>query len=135
MIHSTSIIDKKCKIGNNVQIGPYSVIGPNVEIGDNTIIQSHVNISGNTIIGNGNKIYPFVSINDPQDLKFNGEPTNLIIGDNVMIGGQAGISGHLKIGNNVLIGGGSGVIRDIPDNNKVMGYPSKDLRKFLKENK
>jgi len=82
MIHPTAIVDKKCKIGNNVQIGPYSVIGPNVEIGDNTIIQSHVNISGNTKIGSENKIYPFVSINDPQDLKYNGESTNLIIGDN-----------------------------------------------------
>ena len=52
-----------------------------------------------------------------------------------MIGGQAGISGHLKVGNNVQIGGGSGVIKDIPDNSKVMGYPAKDLKKFIKENK
>ena len=52
-----------------------------------------------------------------------------------MIGGQAGISGHLKIGNNVQIAGGSGVIKDIPDNTKVMGYPAKDLRNFLRENK
>ena len=52
-----------------------------------------------------------------------------------MIGGQAGISGHLKIGNNVQIGGGSGVIKNIPDNSKVMGYPSKDLRQFIKDNK
>ena len=50
-----------------------------------------------------------------------------------MIGGQAGISGHLKVGNNVQIGGGSGVIRDIKDNTKVMGYPAKDLKKFIKE--
>ena len=57
------------------------------------------------------------------------------IGNNVSIGGQAGISGHLKIGNNVQIGGGSGVIKNIPDNSKVMGYPAKDIRKFLKENK
>ena len=57
------------------------------------------------------------------------------LGNNVMIGGQAGISGHLKIGSNVQIGGGSGVIKDISDNSKVMGYPSKDLRQFLKENK
>ena len=63
-------------------MGPYCVIGPNVEIGESTVIQSHVNISGNVKIGKGNKIYPFVSINDPQDLKYNGEPTNLIIGDN-----------------------------------------------------
>ena len=57
-----------------------------------------------------------------------------VIGNNVMIGGQAGISGHLKIGNNVQIGGGSGVIKNIPDNSKVMGYPAKDLRSFIKEN-
>ena len=52
-----------------------------------------------------------------------------------MIGGQAGISGHLKIGNNVKIGGGSGVIKDIPDNSKVMGYPAKNLKNFIRENK
>ena len=51
----------------------------------------------------------------------------------VQIGGQAGISGHLKIGNNVQIGGGSGVIKNIPDNSKVMGYPAKDIRSFLKD--
>ena len=82
MIHQTAIISKNAEIDKEVFIGPYCVIGPNVEIGENTIIQSHVNISGNVKIGKGNKIYPFVSINDPQDLKYNGEPTNLIIGDN-----------------------------------------------------
>ena len=69
MIHKTAIIDSKAKLDKNVQVGPYSVIGPNVEIGEDTIIQSHVNISGNTKIGKGNKIYPFVSMNDPQYLK------------------------------------------------------------------
>ena len=57
------------------------------------------------------------------------------IGDNVLIGGQAGISGHLKVGNNVQIAGGSGVIKNIPDNKKVMGYPAKDIKIFIKENK
>jgi UDP-3-O-[3-hydroxymyristoyl] glucosamine N-acyltransferase len=52
-----------------------------------------------------------------------------------MIGGQAGISGHLNIGSNVQIGGGSGVIKNIPNNSKVMGYPATDLRRFIKENK
>ena len=51
------------------------------------------------------------------------------------IGGQAGISGHLRVGNNVEIGGGSGVIKDIPDNVKVMGYPAKSIREFLKNNR
>ena len=57
------------------------------------------------------------------------------MGNNVIIGGQAGISGHLKIGNNVKIGGGSGVIKDISDNSKVMGYPAKNFKKFLRENR
>ena len=57
------------------------------------------------------------------------------LGDNVVIGGQAGISGHLKIGNNVKIGGGSGVINDIPDNSQVMGYPAIPLRDFIKQRK
>ena len=52
-----------------------------------------------------------------------------------MIGGQAGISGHIKIGNNVKIGGGSGVVKNIPDNAKVMGYPAKDIKKFIIESK
>ena len=81
MIHKTAIVDPNAKISKNVKIGPYTVIGPNVEIGNETEIQSHVNISGNTKIGKKNKIYPFASIgNDPQDLKFKGEKTNLVIG-------------------------------------------------------
>jgi len=127
MIHKTAIVDKKCKIGNNVQIGPYSVIGPNVEIGDNTIIQSHVNINGNTIIGNGNKIYPFVSINDPQDLKYDGESTNLIIGDNnkfreyVTIN-PGTVSGGSKttIGNNCLFMIASHIAHDCQVGNNVV---------------
>ena len=57
------------------------------------------------------------------------------IGNKVMIGGQSGISGHIKIGDNVQIGGGSGVIKNIPSNSKVMGYPAKNIRNFLKDNK
>ena len=57
------------------------------------------------------------------------------IGNNVSIGGQAGVSGHLKIGNNVKIGGGSGVVKDINDNQIVMGYPAIPLKDFLKNQK
>jgi len=110
MIHKTAIIDSNAKISQNVTIGPYSVIGPNVEIGDGTVIQSHVNITGNTKIGSNNKIYPFVSIgNDPQDLKFKGEKTLLVIGDNNKIReyvtinpGTEGGGGKTKVGNNCL---------------------------------
>ena len=55
------------------------------------------------------------------------------VGNNVSIGGQAGISGHLTIGNNVKIGGGSGVVKDIPDNVTVMGYPAVNLKSFLRK--
>ena len=78
MIDKTAIINKTAKVHSSVKVGPYSVIGPNVEIGENTEIQSHVSITGNTKIGKGNKIYPFVSINDPQDLKSSGEETSLV---------------------------------------------------------
>ena len=127
MIHKTAIIDPKAKLDKNVQVGPYSIIGPNVEIGENTIIQSHVNISGNVKIGKGNKIYPFVSINDPQDLKYNGEPTNLIIGDNNKIReyvtinpGTVGGGGKTVIGNNCLFMISSHIAHDCKIGNNVI---------------
>ncbi len=110
MIDKTAIINSKAKVAPSAKIGPYTVIGPNVEIGENVKIHSHVNISGNTVIGKGNNIYPFASIgNDPQDLKYNGEKTKLIIGDNNKIReyvtinpGTEGGGGLTKIGNNCL---------------------------------
>jgi UDP-N-acetylglucosamine acyltransferase len=127
MIHETAIINPKAKIGKNVQIGPYSVIGPNVEIGDNTIIKSHANISGNTRIGRENKIYPFVSINDPQDLKYNGESTNLIIGDNNKIReyvtinpGTVSGGGKTIIGSNCLFMIASHIAHDCKVGNNVI---------------
>ena len=127
MIHSTAIIDSKAKISENVHIGPYCVIGPNVEINENTEIQSHVNISGNTKIGKGNKIYPFVSINDPQDLKYNGEPTDLVIGDNNKIReyvtinpGTVGGGGKTIIGNNCLFMVSSHVAHDCQLGNNII---------------
>jgi UDP-N-acetylglucosamine acyltransferase len=127
MIHKTAIIDPKANIGSDVTIGPYTVIGPNVEIGNNTIIQSHVNISGNTKIGIGNKIYPFVSINDPQDLKYNGESTNLIIGDNNNIReyvtinpGTVSGGGKTIIGNNCLFMIASHIAHDCQVGNNVI---------------
>ena len=111
MIHKTAIVDNKAKISSTVEIGPYSIIGPNVEIGDHTIIQSHVNIAGYTLIGKKNKIYPFASIgNDPQDLKYKGEKTELVIGDGNTIReyttintGTVGGGGLTKIGDNSLL--------------------------------
>ena len=83
MIHKTAIVDKKAKISDDVQIGPYCIIGPEVEIGSNSVLHSHVNIVGNTKIGENNQIYPFSSIGTPpQDLKYKGEKNSLVIGNN-----------------------------------------------------
>ena len=143
MIHKTSIIDKKAKISSSAKIGPYTIIGPEVEIGENVNIYSHVNISGHTKIGSGTIIFPFSSIGtQPQDLKYKGEKSKLIIGKNNIIreyvtinpGTEGGggltsigneclfmISSHIahdcKIGNNVVIAnnvpiGGHAVIED-----------------------
>ncbi len=127
MIDKTTIVDTKAKIGKNVKIGPYCIIGPNVEIGENTTIHSHVNISGNTKIGKGNTFYPFVSINEPQDLKYKGEPTKLIIGDNNKIReyvtinpGTVGGGGKTVIGNNCLFMISSHIAHDCQVGNNVI---------------
>ena len=127
MIHKTAIVNSKAKISNNVTIGPYSVIGPNVVIGENTVLQSHVNILGDVEIGKGNKIYPFVSINEPQDLKYKGETTKLIIGNNNKIReyvsinpGTVGGGGKTVIGNNCLFMVSSHVAHDCQLGNNII---------------
>ena len=128
MIHKTAIIDSKAKVATSVEIGPYCVIGPNVEIAENVKIHSHVNISGYTKIGKDNTIYPFASIgNDPQDLKYNGEETKLIIGDNNKIReyvtinpGTEGGGGLTKVGNNCLFMISSHVAHDCYVGNNVI---------------
>ncbi len=115
-------------IGDNVEIGCNNTIDrgslSNTVIGDGTFLDNQVHIAHNVKIGKNCIITGQVG--------FAGSSS---IGNRVMIGGQAGISGHLKVGDNVQIGGGSGVIKNIPSNTKVMGYPAKNIRNFLKENK
>ena len=78
-----SYISKKAKIHSSVKIGPYCVIGDNIEIGEDCVLHSHVSLSGNTKIGKNNIFYPFSSIGSaPQDLKYKGEKSFLIIGNN-----------------------------------------------------
>jgi len=128
MIHKTALVDSNAKISKDVSIGPYSIIGPNVEIGEGTVIQSHVNITGNTVIGAFNEIYPFASIgNDPQDLKFKGEITQLEIGNNNKIReyvtinrGTKGGGGKTKVGDNCLFMVSSHVAHDCEVGNNVI---------------
>jgi UDP-3-O-[3-hydroxymyristoyl] glucosamine N-acyltransferase len=116
------IIEEDCEIGCGSTIDRGSM--SNTIIGRNTYLDNQIHIAHNVRIGENSIIAGQVGI-----------AGSSIIGKNVKIGGQAGISGHLKIGNNVEIAGGSGVIKDIPDNSKVMGYPAKNIRQFLKENR
>jgi UDP-N-acetylglucosamine acyltransferase len=82
LIHSSAIIADSAVIADDVEIGPFCVIGDNVVIGKGTSIDSHVVINGPTTIGSDNHIYQFASIgDDPQDKKYAGEPTRLVIGD------------------------------------------------------
>ena len=128
MIHKTAIINNNAKISESAEIGPYAVIGPNVVIEANVKIHSHVNINGNTIIGKNNQIYPFASIgNDPQDLKYNGEETKLIIGENNKIReyvtinpGTVGGGGITSIGNNCLFMISSHIAHDCKVGNGVI---------------
>jgi len=83
LIHDQAIIEEGAIIGNNVTIGPWTYVGGNVVIGDDCHISSHVVINGPTQLGKGNRIFQFASIGeDCQDLKYAGEATELIIGDN-----------------------------------------------------
>ena len=86
MIHPTAVVSPKAQIDKNVKIGPYCVIDENVILGANNVLISHVHISGNTKINNGNKFFPFSSIGlIPQDKKYKGENSKLIIGNNNII--------------------------------------------------
>ncbi len=85
-IHPTAIVEDGAKIGDDVEIGPYSVVGANVVLGDGVRLRSHVVVGGKTRIGAGTEIYPFASIGlAPQDLKYAGEESELIIGERCRI--------------------------------------------------
>ena len=81
-IHSTTIVHPAAELAPDVEIGPYSVIGPEVRIGTGTKVASHVVIQGRTTLGEENVVFPFASVGTiPQDLKYRGEPSDLVIGN------------------------------------------------------
>lgn len=82
-IHSSSIVDPNAKLGSGVKIGPFCVVGAHVELGDGCKLHSHVVIEGHTVLGANCEIFPFASLGHiPQDLKFEGEESRLVIGSN-----------------------------------------------------
>ena len=82
LIHHTAIIDPKAELDSSVKVGAYTIIGPNVQIGAGSEIGPHAVIEGHTTIGENNRIFQFASLGAiPQDKKYRGEPTRLIIGN------------------------------------------------------
>ena len=85
-IHPTAIVEKGARLGQRVRIGPYCVIGADVVLADDVELASHVVIGGHTTIGEKTRVFPFASLGlPPQDLKYKGEPTRLVIGKNNVI--------------------------------------------------
>jgi UDP-N-acetylglucosamine acyltransferase len=111
-IHPTAIVDPSAQVGEDVVIGPYCVVGPDVVIGDGCLLHNHVTIQSLTTIGRGNTFYPFSVIGaDPQDRKYRGEQTTLVIGNGNRI--REHVTIHRGTGN------GGGVTR-VGDNNLIM---------------
>jgi len=129
MIHPTAIIEEGAQIGAGCKIGPYSIVGPNVVLHDNVELKAHVNLDGHTTVGEGTVIYPFASIGSaPQDLKYAGEKSELIIGKNNVIREHATMNpgtqtGGMKtiVGDNCLFMMATHVAHDcIIGNNVIM---------------
>ena len=86
LIHPSAIVDPAARLGVDVEIGPFCVVGPHVVLGDRVVLKSHVVVDGHTQIGEGTVVFPFASLGGrPQDLKFSGEPSELMIGKNNVI--------------------------------------------------
>lgn len=127
-IHSTAIVHAGAEIDPSADIGPYCVIGPHVKIGANTRLLSHVVIDNDTVVGTGNVIHPFAALGGPpQDLKFKGERSRLVVGDNNVIREGATLHlgtshGHMetRVGSNCLLMAYSHVAHDCTVGNRVV---------------
>lgn len=99
-IHPTALVDPGARLGAGVKIGPFCLVGPDVELGDGCELLSHVVVTGTTTIGPRAKIYPFAAIgHPPQDLKYSGEPTRVVIGSDCIIRESVTIHPGTKAGN------------------------------------
>lgn len=114
MIHATAIVHPEARVDASVEVGPYCMIGPHVRIGEGTVLKSHVVVEGWTEIGESNVVFPFAVLGAvPQDLKYKGEPTRLVIGNHNTIRESV----TLNLG--TVQGGG---VTSIGDHNLLMAY-------------
>ena len=85
-VHPTALIEDGAELGQGVVIGPYCIVGPEVRLGSGVVLESQLVVTGRTEIGLGSRIFPFASIgHPPQDLKYHGEASKLVIGSNTVI--------------------------------------------------
>ncbi|MGZ8253696.1 MAG: acyl-ACP--UDP-N-acetylglucosamine O-acyltransferase [Burkholderiaceae bacterium] len=81
-VHPTALVDRKAELAADVDIGPYCIVGPRVTLGSGTVLDAHVVVGGRTTVGRGNRFFPFCAIGGvPQDKKYGGEDTELVMGD------------------------------------------------------
>ncbi|WP_415393690.1 acyl-ACP--UDP-N-acetylglucosamine O-acyltransferase [Paracoccus sp. SJTW-4] len=127
-IHPSAIVEPGAELGQGVRIGPFCHVGPQVRLGDRVELKSHVVVAGETEIGAGTVIFPFASIGQaPQDLKFGGERTRLVIGARnrireyvTMNPGTAGGGGLTQVGDDGLFMSSSHVAHDCRIGNHVI---------------
>src|SRR6201997_1973264 len=82
-IHATALVAPGAMLAETVVIGPYCIVGENVSLGPDVVLRSHVVVDGRTTVGEGTRLFPFASIGlEPQDLKYRGEESELVIGRN-----------------------------------------------------
>jgi UDP-N-acetylglucosamine acyltransferase len=127
-VHATAIVSPKARLGKGVRIGPFCIVGDDVVLGDGVELVSQVTVAGRTTIGAGSRIFPFASIgHQPQDLKYEGEPSTLVIGErctireNVTVNpGTRGGGMETRIGNDCLLMASAHVAHDCKIGNHVI---------------
>jgi len=127
-IHPSAVIEEGAQIGQGCSIGPFCHVGPHVVLHDNVVLKSHVVVTGHTTIGSGTVVFPFSSLGEiPQDLKFKGEETRLVIGQRnrirehvTMNTGTEGGGGVTTIGDDGLFMAGCHVAHDVHIGNRVI---------------
>ena len=120
-IHPTAVIDRHAELDSSVEVGPFAVIGAKVKIGARTRVGAHAVIEGDTTLGKDNVLFQFSALGAiPQDLKYAGEPTRLVIGDGNQVRefatvhcGTAQGGGVTRVGNKCLLMANSHIAHDV----------------------